>query len=65
MEEKPHRTIHEKRFLNKIGHHGPRSRDHLDLLKKYHKASMKRQDWGDVDKDAVINHVVASIAKII
>jgi len=65
MEYRPHRTIHEKRFLNNLGSYSPRSGDRKNLLKKYHAAATKRQRWGDVDKDAVINHVVASIAKII
>ena len=52
------KTENENKFLDNIGNWNPEfPRNRRVLLKKYLKAAKKRIDWGQIDKEEIIDRV--------
>ncbi len=52
-------------YLNNIGDFsGRRKFSKLELLKKYKAASEKRKDWGNLDKEKILEHVDSLILSL-
>lgn len=57
-------TNREKEFINKIGSFGIADKNgankmgRKELLQNYLLAAQKRVNWGNIDKDKVLDHVV-------
>lgn len=62
--EPAHTTSHEMQFAMHIGEFSEYDFSPLELLKRYKKACLKRDNWGDVDKWVVMAFIDERIVSL-
>jgi hypothetical protein len=54
-------TLHEKRFINRLGSYGMTRKTRLELLRGYAESIAGRDNWDGIDPQEIADHVQALI----
>ena len=47
----------EERFIDRIGNHCERKRDHKDMLHRYYAVCLQRKKWNNLKKENVLAYI--------